>query len=308
MLDVRVLPLGISAGAPTKVRHVSAYAIDCANEAWILFDCGEGTQMQILRSHLPYRRLQAVIISHLHGDHFFGLLGLLSSLSLYGRKEALYLLAPKALESWLLEALSFSGITLNYPLYFSACEEGAFTLPLTSSLSLEIKIYPLLHRVPSYGFACTLCRKKKVIDTNALYHLGIEKRNWHAYAKAHPEFYLHKEERMRFVLAGDNAEPERLMEACREALFLLHEATYTDLILQKIKTRFDPMHSSAKMVAEFAQKVALPHLLLGHFSARYVEETQKAPLTLQDIFNEAKYYYDGDLILAEELKEYVFQK
>ncbi|MBP2261873.1 ribonuclease Z [Pseudomonas sp. BP8] len=144
--------LGTSSGVPTKARNVSATAvIEASGKRWYLVDCGEGTQHQLLHTPLSMRDLRAVFITHVHGDHCYGLPGLLASAGMSGRTEPLELIMPVALHEWIRQSLAVSQTFLPFELRLLALE----TLECWSSDQLEVSTRELSHRVPSYAFVFT---------------------------------------------------------------------------------------------------------------------------------------------------------
>ena len=335
--------LGTSSGLPTKERNVSALALECLtynekakNHPWLLIDCGEGTQQQLLKSALSTANLSAILITHVHGDHCYGLVGLLASMGMYGRKTPLTIIAPQAIFEMLDTLQRLTQWYINYPIdcvvietllqnkTTQLCEHH---LVLDNEHKIHIQIYELSHRCASYGFKITQHLFRQNLNTLLLKEQSIDKSQWRYIIKAKDEpvlkideknicpkdFIINRHETLSVVVAGDNDEPALLAGAVKNAKVLVHEATYTDDVRQKILTRpvaeggFDPKHSSSKMVAQFAQNVALPALILTHFSARYAlyeDETSVKP-NMAHIRAEAKQHYDGQIILAKDFLQVV---
>lgn len=330
--------LGTSSGIPTKERNVSAIAVElmatthAKRHPWLLIDCGEGTQHQLLKSHLSPNDLCAILITHTHGDHCYGLAGLLASLGMHGRNKPLTLIAPKAIDK-LLDALAVvSELHLNYPIEFMDIESmmgdnhdvsNAFTLTISNEHHITIDIHRLSHRCASYGFGMTQTLKKDKLLTDKLTLDNIPNIYWGKLLKSdmpiiindtpiNPHDYkTHHQSKLKIVIAGDNDTPELLTDAVIGATLLVHEATHTDEIRQKILARpladggFDPQHSSAKMVAQFAQAAGVPALALTHFSARYAsfEDVSDHRPNMAHIRAEASQHYQGRLILAQDFMQ-----
>lgn len=302
--------LGTSSGVPTRQRNVSGLALNPdSQKAWYLVDCGEGTQHQLLRSAYSLHHLRAILITHLHGDHCYGLFGLLASAALSGRKQPLTVIAPQALQALLQQVITTTQLYLDYPLNFIAVET------LTAGWqddSLRIERIELSHRVPSFAYRFTEIQGFKSLNCEQLRKDGIapgpvwgqlqrgEMVVWQGqplkaevYTRSHPPRCM--------VVAGDNDNPELLREACHNAQVLIHEATYTEADAQKI--RFKPQHCSAQTIARFAAEVALPHLVLTHFSPRYQADCSQWP-NIQQIAAEARQYYSGGLYLAQDFSRF----
>lgn len=328
--------LGTSSGIPTHERNVSAIAVECAasmhpkRHGWILIDCGEGTQHQLLKSHLSIHDLSAILITHTHGDHCYGLGGLLASMSMHRRTKPLTLIAPKAIDE-LLDVLGrMSEWHLNYPVHLMAVEaylDRQIVMSFGDGHDISIRIHELSHRICSYGFEVTQTLYKDKLNVDKLTNDGIAHEYWRAILKADdalmidgkrvmPHAYkTHLQKHLKIVVAGDNDGPELLSQAVRGCHALIHEATFTEEIRQKILTKpaeqggFDPKHSSAKMVAQFAQAHDVPKLILTHFSARYApfEEASAKQPNMGHIRAEAMKYYQGELILAKDFLQVMIE-
>lgn len=321
--------LGTSSGIPTHERNTSALAVECVanrqskRHAWVLVDCGEGTQHQLLKSHLSIANLSAILITHLHGDHCYGLGGLLASLAMHKRTKPLTIIAPKAMIK-LLDTLSIvSELYFNYPIEFIAIEDNldkTLSLDFSKEHQLNIRLHELSHRIASFGFEMTQILQKDKLLIDKLHKDNIDNHYWNAILNAdgliqindkfiNPNDYkIHVNNELKIVIAGDNDTPDLLTQAVEGAKALVHEATYTHDIMQKILAKpieqggFDPKHSSAKLVAEFAEKQQIPTLILTHFSARYAsfeDETSATP-NMGHIRAEVGQSYQGELILAKD--------
>lgn len=334
--------LGTSAGIPTKQRNVTALAVECLNpfltgskqdsrkgRPWVLVDCGEGTQHQILHTKLSMHQLAAICITHTHGDHCYGLPGLLASAAMSGRREPLILIAPKAIAT-LLDAITLTTeLYFPFAIDFMAIEElletqqGKVHITLDAQHQLSIDITPLSHRVPSHAFGITQSISRHSLNTPKLSAEGVPASSlWGKLQRGEDVHtddgrlllaadYLDIEhQRTRVVVAGDNDCPDLLQVAVADADVLVHEATYTDEILTKIQaknTDFDPMHSSAQKVGKFAQDAGLAHLILTHFSARYqrFEDIDSRTANMAHIRADATRCYDGKLWLAADFAQFL---
>ena len=339
--------LGTSAGVPTKQRNVTALAIECLNpyssatnqqqnkksRPWVLIDCGEGTQQQLLHTKLSLHQLEAICITHVHGDHCYGLPGLLASMAMSGRTAPLTLIAPKAI-AILLEAITVT-TELYFPfvINFMAIEDllsqpdsknkGQVAISLDNQHQLVIDIHPLSHRVASYGFGLTQTISRRTLNTDKLTAAGLpasvlwgrlqqgEDVITENGRKLYSADYVDNEvQRTRVVVAGDNDTPEYLSAAVVDADLLVHEATYTHEVLNKIQGKnpnFDPMHSSAQLVGRFAQENSLKNLILTHFSARYqsFDNPNSNTTNMAHIRLDAESAYKGNLWLAADFDQYM---
>ena len=344
--------LGTSAGVPTKQRNVTALAIECLNpylsgaqqvnqpqnvnqnkksRPWLLIDCGEGTQQQLLHTKLSLHQLAAICITHVHGDHCYGLPGLLASAAMSGRREPLTLIAPKAIAT-LLEAITLTTeLYLPFALNFVAIEEvlseqsdtNKVNIRLSDQHQLDIDITPLAHRVASHAFGITQTIQHRTLDTDKLLAQGIPASAlWGKLQQGQDvitedgqqlcaDDYVNDEvSRTRVVVAGDNDTPASLTAALVDTDLLVHEATYTHEVLTKIQAKnpeFDPMHSSAQLVADFVENSGVNNLILTHFSARYqsFDNPNGRTPNMEHIRLDAESVYKGNLWLAHDFAQYM---
>lgn len=305
-----LLFLGTSSGTPTRQRNVSGLAfIEETGKRWYLIDCGEGTQHQVLRTPLSLHDLQAIFITHVHGDHCYGLPGLLASAGMMGRRATLEIIAPEGIEGWVRHALSMSQTHLPFELAFSRTE----SLGEWSGHAVRVSTVELSHRVPSYGYRFTEARPDPRLNIDRLTLHGIPAGPlWGQLARGRDvehdgrllrsdDYLIFNRQPRRIVIAGDNDAPELLRDACDEADALVHEATYTEAIAANGKADYG--HSTAASIARFAESAGLPHLLLTHFSARYQADARRTP-SLADLRAEATAHYGGRLFLAEDFARY----
>ncbi|MFW1940338.1 ribonuclease Z [Acinetobacter junii] len=300
--------LGTSSGVPTLTRNVSALAIrNSKNKDWILVDAGEGTQHRIQQAKLSLQNLVAICITHVHGDHCYGLVGLLASAGMNARTAPLTIISPKEIQQWIEVTAQLTDLHLPYPLNFINVNEAAQILQITDELSIQA--HPLSHRVPSFAFSIIAQYTQKKLDTQALIQLGVAKGKVWGDLQQGLEVQLNEQtlkaadfiqtqtQCVHAIVGGDNDSPELLAQACQDAQLLIHESTYTQAILDKVGS--GPMHSSAKMVAEFAQKHNLGNLILTHFSPRHQDQIgQKA------IADEVLQYYQGNFYLADDFDQF----
>lgn len=305
-----LLFLGTSSGTPTKARNVSGIAlIEEVGSAWYLIDCGEGTQHQLLRTPLSVNDLKAIFITHVHGDHCYGLPGLLASAGMHGRKKPLTIVAPAGIENWIRATQQQTQLFLPFKLHFLATE----ALADWKINKLIVEAITLSHRVPSFAYRFTEATVEPVLDTEKLAREGVAQGPvWGRLKKGedvvHEGRTLASRDYLRFphsprrvIVAGDNDTPELLRDACRQAQVLVHESTYTQEVGERIGEGVG--HSTAASVASFAESAGLPSLVLTHFSARYQADPARPP-SIEDIRAEAAAHYRGQLLLAEDFARY----
>ncbi|MDO4725493.1 MAG: ribonuclease Z [Comamonadaceae bacterium] len=303
---------------PTRTRNVSALAVQAApallpGSGWWLIDCGEGTQQQLLRTRLSPHDLAGVCISHVHGDHCYGLPGLLASAGMGGRHEPLRLIAPPPVWQWLQATRQCTDLHLPYPIQFTdvaALHAQPLTLAASGQASLALSAHPQAHRVPSHAFRFELVQRQVRLETAALQAAGLPPGPaWRALQQGQDvthqgrqlrsaDFVHTQTRRLAAVLGGDNARPDVLRAACEGAQLLVHEATYSRAALQKAGP--GPMHSSAHDVAAFAQTAGVPSLILTHFSPRHHSQAEQEML-----LQEVRAAYRGAAFLARDFDQYV---
>lgn len=275
----RVQVLGTGSAVPTFYRWLSAQVVTY-NERHYLVDCGEGTQMQLLRCKVRLHRMDAIFISHLHGDHVLGLPGLLSSLSLDGRTNELKLFAPSALENVLKIILQQTNSYLSYPLTFVPLEDFSVGDIIFTTEQLTVRTIPLAHRIFCRGFHFAETNKRAKFDFYAAKALDIPNQYFQLLKQGNtitlengriitPEqVLLPAEPTLSYSYCSDTAYHEPLIPYIQNSDLLYHEATFME---NQRKRAVETAHSTAKDAANIAKKANVKRLLLGHFSARYTD-------------------------------------
>lgn len=306
--------LGTSAGTPTKFRNVTGFALlETSGRSWYLVDCGEATQHQILRTPLSLRSLGAIFITHIHGDHCYGLPGVLASAGMSGREEPLVIVAPAGIQEWLNSTMLHTSLHLPFELQFLAAE----SLAEQSIGNYVVSSVALSHRLPSYAYSFTEVRQESRLNQEKLQAHGIARGPlWGEIKKGvdvelngkwlrAEEYLLFDYEPRKIVVCGDNDTPELLANVSAGCHVLVHEATYTEEVARKSGELWG--HSSAARVASFANNAAIPNLVLTHFSPRYQRDATKSP-SIMDVHQEASANYQGNLFLAEDFAHYRLDK
>ncbi|MDW5377682.1 ribonuclease Z [Halomonas sp. HP20-15] len=304
--------LGTSGGVPTRTRNVSAVALRLdSGKRWYLVDCGEATQHRLLRTSLSLVKLEAILITHQHGDHCYGLPGLLASASMAGRTQPLTIVGPQAIGDFLDAVQATTGLHLSFPLVFVDVETLDGPLELAD---FSVDCAALSHGVACYAYAFSERHVERKLDRQRLQALGVEPGPlWGRLQQgedveladgtrlASAEVLLAGRRPRKVVIGGDNATPARLARLCERADVLVHEATYTEVVVARLGT--DNRHSTAARIAAFAQAQGVPHLLLTHFSPRYVY-ARDAAVSIGDVEREARGHYAGHLALADDFDVY----
>ncbi|HDO06197.1 MAG TPA: ribonuclease Z [Bacteroidetes bacterium] len=276
MTDFQVTILGNGSAVPTAFQNPTAQLLQY-NQHKFLIDCGEGTQMQMIKYQISHKNLSHIFISHLHGDHYFGLIGLISTFHLLGRELPLHIYGPGPLEQIIKMQMKASGTQLKFSLLFHVLQG---TETLFEDKSLEIKCFPLYHQTPAWGFLFKEKEKERNLrkDFVAHYTPGIEQMHR---IKQGDDFVLSDGKMLKnaditqnppipksYAYCSDTAYDERLIPFVRSVDLLYHEATFDDSMAEKAAEKF---HSTARQAAQLAAKADVKQLLLGHFSARFSE-------------------------------------
>ncbi|CAM3523417.1 MBL fold metallo-hydrolase [Pseudoalteromonas sp. CO342X] len=282
---------------------MSAAAVSFENtKAWVLIDCAEATQHALLHSELTLYHLEAICITHLHGDHCYGLPGLISSMALNSRKAPLKLIAPRAVIQFVQSCFTLTEVRLSFDLITIALEEINDKLPLESC---DIETIALQHRVPSAGYKLTekcIPRKLKIdklqqggIASGGHYNLLQKGQDveYQGRLLISDDYSFYSWQPRVAIICGDNEKPGLLSQMIIGVDLLVHEATFTAADLHKVG--FHTGHSDAKRIAQFAQLHQVPMLVLTHFSVRYHGEGM-----LQPLIEEAKLHFSNALIIAED--------
>ncbi len=268
--------LGSSSALPTSTRYPSAHVLN-AHERLFLIDCGEGTQMQLRKCKIRFGKINHIFISHLHGDHLFGLYGLLSTFNLMGREKPLHLFAPGNYLPMLTSHLKDFDINLNFEIDFVPLS-GKDPVKIHDDKFVTITSFPLKHRIAAYGFLF----REKPADRNIIKEC-IEKYNIPtaripAIKKGedfvteegalvmNEEITFPPEKPLSYAYCSDTRPFSRLASFVKDVSLLYHEATF-----DKSMTKLAEMtkHSTTLDAAKTALKANAGALIIGHFSARY---------------------------------------
>lgn len=307
--------LGTSSGTPTRTRNVSGVALRSLQFGhWYLVDCGEGTQHRILHTTLSPMTLRAIFVTHVHGDHCYGLPGLLASAGLLNRTDELLVVGPAPLREFLQCTMETTALGLPYPVAFVPVE-GLDTLDVLPDYF--VRVTPLSHRVPSYAYSFAEKTVERKIDAARLKSAGVPRGPvWGQLQQGHDvqlpggrvlradDYLLAPRKPRKIIIGGDNDAPALLAQEAQGADVLVHEATYTEEILARIGP--GPQHSSARRVAQFARDAGIGNLVLTHFSPRYQQDG--GALSIADIEAEARAAYGGRLFLANDLDRYALDR
>lgn len=268
--------LGSSSALPTSERYPSAHVLN-AHERLFLIDCGEGTQMQLRKNKIRFSKINNIFISHLHGDHIFGLYGLLSTFSLMGRKTPLQLYAPENYHRILLSHLLDFDIHLSFDVNFVPLS-GKDPALILDDKYITVTSFPLKHRVPSFGFLF----REKTADRNIIKE-SIDKYNIpgvripsikkgadfvtpEGSVIKNEELTIPPPEPLSYAYCSDTKYFKRLSSFVKGVTLLYHEATFDKTMSELAKITG---HSTTLDAARTASEAEAGGLIIGHFSARY---------------------------------------
>lgn len=275
---IHIVPLGTSSATPTRERNVSSLALFLDGRS-LLFDCGEGTQYQLIRSPLRLGHLEAIFITHAHGDHLFGLPGLLATLSMQGRSAPLTVFAPRGIDHFVTAALQYSYLQLGYPYEIREVSAGE----IMRGEGYTVRALPLDHRVPTFGYTIVESDRPGKFDVERAHELGIPKGPIYALLQ-HGEDVILDDGRLvrstdvvgpprpgrRVAYCTDSAPCANAVDLARDSDLLIHEATYADDMEGEARLR---KHCTARQAASIAVEAGARRLLLTHFSPRYSDTT-----------------------------------
>ncbi|ULQ54573.1 ribonuclease Z [Flavihumibacter fluvii] len=272
MLAVTIL--GNNSALPAFDRHPTAQIITL-DEFLFLVDCGEGTQMQMAKYKIRRSRIQHIFISHLHGDHYFGLIGLLTSMGLLGRELDLHLFAPAALKEIIDLQLKVADTVLPYTLHFHPLEGDRL---LVKNDKFSVRSFPVSHRIPCWGFRFEQVKAPRKINPelarlNEIPAAFLDRLKW-------GEDYTTKDGRVipnaavteaaappkSYAYSADTTYDESIISQVQGVDLLYHEATYLKDLEDRALKRF---HCTTHQAARIAEKAGVARLIIGHFSSKY---------------------------------------
>lgn len=296
---MKVTILGSSSALPTSGRYPSAHVLD-VHERLFLIDCGEGTQMQLRKTRLRFSKINNIFISHLHGDHVFGLYGLLSTFSLMGRKSPMNLYAPEKFQNLYLSHLADFDINLGFPINFVPLK-GNKHVQILDDKYVTVDSFPLKHRIPCYGFIFREKSPDRNIIKEAITKYNIPALRIRAIKKGedfvtddgtvikNSELTLPPPKPHSYAYCSDTKYFSKLASYVKDVSLLYHEATF-----DRSKSDLAMMtgHSTSVDAATTAKTAGAEQLLIGHFSARY-KDIMQLVLEAREIFPETYAAVDG---------------
>ena len=273
---MRLTVLGCYAATPRTLTNPTSQVLEINNQV-VLIDCGEGTQVELRRHKIKFSRINHIFISHLHGDHFFGLPGFISTMRLLGREKALHVYGPKGIKEAITLLLKLGDSWTNYPLLFHELTSKEQEL-IFEDEKISVTTIPLDHRVYTNGYLFREKLGKRKLNVTAAEKYGIDKAYYNNIKNgknitlddgtivSNSELTFDPPEPKSYAFCSDTVYDESLAEKIKNVDVLYHESTFleteTDLA---VKTK----HATAKQAAMVAKKANVKTLVLGHYSTRY---------------------------------------
>lgn len=295
MAEFNINILGCGSALPTT-RHLAASQIVDLRDKLYMIDCGEGTQVQMRRMRVRFGRLAHIFISHLHGDHCFGLPGLISTLGMLGRTGELVVHGPKEVETYLRPVMDLFCRGMEFEVRFNPVDTRSHSLVMEDR-SLSVYSIPLKHRIPTCGYLFAEKPKEAHIirEMTDFYQVPVRcmKDIKQGQDYVTPEGEVVPNSRLtrpaappkRYAFCSDTAYNRSIIPIIEGADLLYHEATFAECDLARAKETF---HSTARQAAEIARDAHVKRLVIGHYSARYED--------LSELHREAEAVFPGTIL------------
>lgn len=297
--------LGSGSAVPTSEHNPTSQIVLYKGKQFMI-DCGEGTQMRMIRFKQKYRNLDHIFVSHLHGDHYYGLIGIINSLHLMRREKPLKLFAPKSLEKVLRLQLDVSNTRLNYSLQFYALEDYN-DKPLFSDHELVIECFPLKHSIPVWGFLFREKEGGRRIDKTFIEQFNPDIEDIKSVVQgggfitpkgevlAHEIITLPAKPPRSYAFCSDTAYQTMTSEYVKGVDLLYHESTFDQSGKQLAEKT---LHSTAAQAARVAKEAGAKKLLIGHYSARY-NELELLVEEAREVFAESYLSIEGETYMID---------
>ncbi|NHN26723.1 ribonuclease Z [Flavobacterium jejuense] len=293
--------LGCYAATPRTITNPTSQVLEIKNQMFLI-DCGEGTQVQLRKHKIKFSRINHIFISHLHGDHFYGLVGLISTFMLLNRVNDLHVYGPKGIKELILMQLKASGSYTGYNLYFHELESTESEIVFEDE-KVIVKTIPLKHRIYTNGYLFKEKNSKRKLNIEAVEKYNIET-CYYQKIKSGGDITLEDGTLVSNNLLSFNPEPERSYAFCSDTVYnetilpiiegvdtLYHESTFLET---EAHLADKTMHTTAKQAATIAKKANAKTLVMGHYSTRYGNI---------ELFKEEAQTIFDNIILADDGKE-----
>jgi ribonuclease Z len=272
MLAVTIL--GNNSAVPAFDRHPTSQVITMDGNLFLV-DCGEGTQIQMIKYKIRRSKISHIFISHLHGDHYFGLVGLINSFGLLSHLQDLHVYAPSPLQEIIEWQLKVASTTLPYKLFFHTINKEEL---LVDEERFSVKCFPTNHRIECYGFSFHEKKNPRKLNPDKAKEYGIPISFYDRLKNG--EDYIHENATViknewvtedaptgkTYAFCADTKYDESIIPHIQDADLIYHETTYLDALRERAADRF---HTTSRQAAEIAKKANVKKLLIGHFSSKY---------------------------------------
>ena len=294
--------LGCHSATPRENNHTSSQLLKI-KENLFLIDCGEGTQIQLRKAKIKLFRIKHIFISHLHGDHFYGLIGLISTLRLLGREDELNIYGPKGIKEVVTLQLKLAKSWTEYPLFFHELVSSKSETIYKDGI-LTVKTIPLDHRVYTNGFLFTTKSIKRKVNLNAIKGFKLEHYHYRQIQEGksiklsdgtilnNEDISLNPDPPKKYAYCSDTAFNPDLIPLIKGVDLLYHESTFLEKHSELAKIT---KHSTALQAAKIAKGACVKKLMLGHYSNRYSDK--------EDFYKEANKIFKS-VILSEDLESF----
>ena len=294
--------LGCHSATPKENKHTTSQLLEVKGK-FFLIDCGEGTQIQLRKLKIKFSLIQHIFISHLHGDHFYGLIGLISTFRLLGRTAPLTIYGPKGIKEIITLQLKLAKSWTDYELHFKELE-GTIPELIFEDENVKVNTLPLDHRIYTNGFLFKTKPKKRKINKVSILGLDLKPFHYNQLQNGfsiqlengnnieNKELTLPPEMPKQYAYYSDTAYNETYVSEIKGVDLLYHESTFLEQHKELAKKT---KHSTAKEAASLAKKAKVKQLMLGHYSNRYNNKN--------DFIKEASTIFEN-VILSEDLKTF----
>lgn len=270
--------LGNNSALSNHNRFPTAQALQIGDELFLV-DCGEGTQVRLIKHKIKYSKISRIFISHLHGDHYYGLIGLLTRYSLNNRIEPLHIYGPAKLLDIIQLQTSVSNTTFSYPLEFHAID-GPSTDVIYETANIRVTKFPTIHRIPCYGFKFEEMDNRRKINIAAIDEHQIPYTELASIRQgadyilsdgttiAHTAMTFDPPPIKSYAYCADTRYTEQFLDTVHGVDLLYHETTY---LKDQATLAFERFHSTTEEAGTLAMKAAVKQLVIGHFSSKYID-------------------------------------
>jgi len=295
--------LGCHSASPRWNANPTAQVLEVKGHLFLI-DCGEGTQVQLRRFKIKFSRIRHIFISHLHGDHFFGLVGLISTFRLLGREAEMHIYGPKGIKEAIILQLKLGKSWTNYPLIFHELESKGPEL-IYEDDKITVHTIPLKHRIYCNGFLFRekLGERKLNIDAVQKANVsisyygkikqGFDVTNENGQLISNSKLSLDPDASKSYAYCSDTAYEPKIIPQIKSATLLYHESTF---LIEHQELAIKTKHSTAKEAAEIAKEAEVDTLLLGHYSGRY-DNYEVFRKEAQQVFSNVELAEDGKSIV-----------